>query len=115
MEARSVVMTDLFEAYTRARSTDPETSHQAAEAIVPKISEIQRDILDLLSQESDAERGLTDYEIESRFGNYTSTYRTRRAELTEMGLIRAAGTRKIKGRNRIVWKLSYQDTSRVPF
>jgi hypothetical protein len=59
--------------------------------------------------------GLTDWEMEEISNDHSSTIRTRRAELVEMGLVRTAGTRKIKGRNRIVWKLSHQDTSRVPF
>jgi predicted ArsR family transcriptional regulator len=105
-------MTDLFEAYTRARSTDPITSHQAAEAIAPKISEIQRRVLRFLTLYP---AGLTDWEMEEISNDHSSTIRTRRAELVEMGLVRTAGTRKIKGRNRIVWKLSHQDTSRVPF
>jgi hypothetical protein len=48
--------------------------------------------------------GMTDFELEEIFGNHGSTYRTRRSELTEQGLIIDTGrTRVQRGRNRIVW------------
>jgi len=85
-----------------ARRTDPHTSHEAAEKIVPKLTKLRQKVYDRLRQ---AKFGMTDYELETWFGEHNSTYRTRRSELTEMGLVEDTGeTRIIKGRARKVWR-----------
>ncbi len=92
---------DLFEPYTRARSTDPGTSHEAAEAISSNLRKLQAFVLETLREHPN---GLTDYELEEKCGSHGSTYRTRRAELAEMGLVEQCGHRIIAGSNRNVWR-----------
>ena len=87
-----------------ARATDPTTSHMAAEAMIPKLRAIQREVYDVLKRAGS--KGLTDWEIEGECGSHGSTYRTRRSELTAMGLVMDTGRKRtILGRQRTVWAL----------
>ena len=87
---------------TRPHASDPETSHEAATRIASTISETQQLVLDFIR--SRGASGCTDLDIQRRFGNHGSTYRTRRAELTALGLVRDSGVRVTQdGGRRIVW------------
>ena len=93
------------DSFQLARHTDPDTSHAAAEAIVPKLRKLQQIVLD--HHKRAGNRGLTDFDLESLCGDHGSTYRTRRAELVEFGLIADSGMRRLQhGRNRIVWVIT---------
>lgn len=95
-------MTPHIEA--RARRSDPITSHHAADAITPSLSEIQRDVMRYAAARGPD--GFTDLELEESFGDHGATYRTRRAELVELRMIRDSGRRvRLEGdrRKRIVW------------
>jgi hypothetical protein len=84
------------------RHGDPQTSFEAADKVVPKLRLLQRIVYDTLQR---SPLGLTDVELEELCGSHGSTYRTRRAELVELGLVFDTGlTRVINGRKRKVWK-----------
>jgi len=92
----------------RARRTDPETSHAAAESIKPKaMRESQRWVLAALAagpatDSTILERVLRAHEIS------TSGARTRRKELVDAGLVRYTGrTEPLEsGRSSRVWALT---------
>ena len=90
--------------FPRARNTDPQTSHDAAESVTG-ITETQRHLLELIN----AEAG-TDLELMQRWpdewGPATSSgLRTRRCELTEAGNVIDTGERRPSpsGRLCVVW------------
>lgn len=91
-----------------ARTTDPQTSHEAAES-VKNLTETQEYILKALVRPRtdvdllDAYRNLKFAPIASESG-----IRSRRAELVAAGLIVDSGERRKtpSGRNAIVWKLA---------
>ena len=77
--------------YHPARTSDPETSHIAAEKIKRKLGGIQRQVLAVLRDAYPA--ALSDDQIleraETRFGKkVSSTWRTRRKELVDLGLVK---------------------------
>jgi predicted HTH transcriptional regulator len=84
-----------------ARTTDPETSWEAARSVTG-IRETQAEILRLLK-----ERGpMTDEEVIAHYHGRQSVsgIRTRRHELVDAGLVKAAGKRKGQtGRAMTVW------------
>lgn len=85
----------------RARSSDPSTSHAAARAIAPRLNEIQEAVLDAHKAHTE---GLCDYDLQELLGDHGSTYRTRRAELVEMRLLKDSGRKVARdGRKRIIW------------
>lgn len=87
-----------------ARASDPDTSHAAADAITPHLSELQRWIESYAFGKGTA--GFCDAEMAYELDDPTSTLRSRRAELTEKLLIVDSGRRKRYGeseRQRIVW------------
>lgn len=86
-----------------ARATDPSTSWEAAESLssdhVTRVREqVHQYALDC------GTRGFTDKELEGHFGDYGSTYRTRRSELSAAGVIVATNSKRKtpSGRNAIV-------------
>lgn len=81
------------------------TSIEAAESIVPALTDIQNAVLAYAKQKP---TGFTDDEMNRHFQSYGSTYRTRRAELTAKNLIVDSGklTRLPSGRNATVWILA---------
>ena len=84
------------------RASDPATSFAAGISAINNLKELQRIVYDVHCGNP---QGLTDYELEELCENHGSTYRTRRAELVEVGLLYDSGqTRLINGRKRIVWK-----------
>ena len=95
-----------------ARHTDPQTSHQAA-ASVTRITDTRQAILDAYRL-----RGpMPDFDLEEYYGQVwqmhrwprqsPSGIRSRRAELTDLGLIIDSGRRTVtpSGRPCIVWTL----------
>ena len=85
------------------RRQDQPTSIEAAEAIAPKLNEIQQQVLIFARNK---EQGFTDVDLNKFFNSTASTYRTRRAELVAKGLLVDSWQReKINGRNHIVWIL----------
>jgi hypothetical protein len=96
---------DLFEPHTRARPLDPDTSHAAAERIQYRMSPLRLKVLGHFR--SIYPQSITDLDLQAHFDNHGSTYRTRRAELTEMGLIRDTGLRRWQdGSHRVLWVAS---------
>jgi hypothetical protein len=96
---------DIFEAARRRiREGDPDTSFEAAQSVIPKLNEIQQLVEDYAISRSYF--GFTDYELNDHFQHQGSTYRTRRSELTDAGIIVDSGRRKQRGdagRKHIVW------------
>ena len=95
------------EPHQLARTSDPDTSHEAASYIISKLRELQRFVyIEILAADS---YGMTDYELIERcnlkYGvRPESTYRKRRSELVELGLIKNAGRKRpTTGIRRIVW------------
>ena len=85
------------------RNQDHDTSIAAAEAIAPKINEIQSQVLAFANNQPD---GFTDVDLNKFFNSTGSTFRTRRKELVEKGLIVNSWKReRINGRMHIVWIL----------
>ena len=103
----------FFDSRPVARSTDPETSHQAA-ASVTNLTEKQDAVLDCLRTMGPS----TDQMIQVRYANLFSFghaprqsgsgLRTRRAELVRKGLVRDTGERVTlsSGRKAIVWEVT---------
>lgn len=86
-----------------ARRDDPITSHRAADAVTIDLARLQRRVLDWAKKQGN---GFHDVELENAFMDHGSTFRTRRRELVDKGLIRDSG-RKVRipgeARQRIVW------------
>lgn len=96
-------MADLFGPAV-ARSMDPQTSHDAAEAVTPATGAIRQQVEAFAF--SKADRGFIDEELSKAFDDAEkSSYRTRRAELTEAGTIIDSGLMRLNGNDRqcIVW------------
>jgi hypothetical protein len=96
------MLASFFDSYKLARTNDPETSKEAAEKIVPKIGKLQIAVLKFAEGRQIA--GFIDLELNIFFGSTGSTYRTRRAELTDLGLIVATGMfRVVNGKRHTIW------------
>lgn len=94
-------MSDLF---AHARRDDPQTSHEAAAAITPGLGELQAEVERYALAAGPI--GFTDAAMSEALDDPSSTYRTRRSELTDKGIILDSGRRAKHGesdRNRIVW------------
>lgn len=90
-----------------ARWSDPDTSHAAAEGVTPNLRELQAAVLAFAYRCEPF--GFTDPAMNEHFGVQSSTYRTRRSELVEYGLIADTGERvKLggKGRAHAVWRVT---------
>jgi hypothetical protein len=95
---------DLFAIPARARNTDPETSHKAAEAIEPHTATIRRQVEAFAHQRGD--EGFIDEDLSRAFeAENVSSYRTRRAELADQNIILDSGRRRQNegGRECVVW------------
>lgn len=110
---RTPGMKDLFgdtpyvpkDPHQLVRRTDPGTSFQAAAAVAPKLREIQKVVLEHLR--AAGARGMTDLDLQTECGDHGSTFRTRRSELVDLGLVRDSGRRLLQdGRKRIVWVIA---------
>lgn len=94
-------MTDLF---AHARRDDPRTSHDAARAISPRLTEIQQRVESYAYGKGHG--GFTDAQMSAELEDAGSTLRTRRAELVEKALVVDSGMRRTFGgspRKRVVW------------
>jgi hypothetical protein len=95
------------EAYQITRREDPATSFDAAARIVPQLKELQRVVFEVLLEAGP--HGLTDIELDVRCitkhgKRGYSTYRTRRAELVELGYVGDSGRKRfLEGSDRKVW------------
>ena len=87
------------------RRESRQTSIDAAESIVPSLTDIQNAVLQYANT---MPTGFTDDQMNRHFQSYGSTYRTRRAELTAKNLIADSGklSRLPSGRNATVWVLA---------
>jgi hypothetical protein len=87
------------------RRESRQTSIDAAESIVPSLTDIQNAVLQYANT---MPTGFTDDQMNRHFQSYGSTYRTRRAELTAKNLIADSGklARLPSGRNATVWVLA---------
>ena len=97
-----------------ARHSDPSTSHQAARAITPHLSPIQREVLRFANGRGTD--GFTDLELQTIMDDHRSTYRTRRLELFDMDLIENTGrTVRHEGdrRERIVWAITRRGVAKA--
>jgi len=99
-----------FEPRAHARWTDPETSHAAADSLDPgTLNRIQGRVLDVLL----TYRTMVDVDLvevyRSRHGpTGSSTIRTRRRELVDLGLVEDSGERRTLASHRlaIVWRVT---------
>lgn len=91
---------DLFGPFTRTRLGDPDTSREAADDISLKMTALRAIVLGHFARR----RSLTDLDLQDLCKNHRSTYRTRRSELVQLGLIEDSGERRMQdGSNRVVW------------
>jgi len=90
------------------RSNDPETSREAAKLVAPHLNALQKQVLDYAV--SKGEVGFTDLDLNRHFDCTGSTYRTRRAELVDRGLIKRSGCRlRIGKRAYVIWEITEKD------
>lgn len=86
-----------------ARRDDPDTSKEAAANVTPVLRDLQETVFALFKHHGP----MTDLQL-SAFapkGAAYSTYRTRRAELVDMGLLRHSGRKAFQdGHLRIIWE-----------
>lgn len=96
----------MYEAHKLVRSTDPDTSKMAAEEILDRVTDLQDKVL--LYAWFRGSLGFTDEDMNEHFAARSSTYRTRRAELTAKGKIIDSGLRRTlqSGRKGIVWRIA---------
>jgi len=106
-------MESLFGPMAHARRGNPDTSHEAAEEITPRIRQLQLDVLRFAAL--NGARGFTDVELSDYFDVRSSTYRTRRSELVALGLIADSGKRVGEGRGRrhAVWRITDDGSAKV--
>lgn len=93
----------LDEARKLHRVHDPDTSREAAASIAEKRTKLQGMVEEYAKRIGPV--GFTDQQLSDFFGTAGSTYRTRRAELTDRGTIVDSGFRSPadSGRRMIVW------------
>lgn len=85
------------------RKHDPDTSKDAARSVLDRLTLLQEDVLAYAWDRGS--EGFTDEELSRDFNCYRSTYRTRRAELTKLGMIVPSLKRRkaASGRSSIIW------------
>lgn len=89
-----------------ARRGDPDTSHEAAAAISPHLSDVQCEVLAFARGRG--AQGFTDLDLSAHFDDAGSTHRSRRRELVDEGLIEDSGERwrpPEGGRRHIIWRI----------
>lgn len=92
-----------------ARRSDPNTSHEAATAASPLIRQVR--LVVLRYAESCGAPGFTDVALNAHFASHSSTYRTRRRELVDLGMIEDTGERVTVGdggRRHAVWRITWK-------
>ena len=84
---------------------DTDTSIEAAIKVTPRVSDLQRTVLDFLRLQG--EHGATDEEIAEATGLYLYTSAPRRGELCINGYVEDSGDRRctVRGRRAIVWRI----------
>jgi hypothetical protein len=90
--------------YARHRPTDPEPSVKAARALNGRLTVKQKAVLDTHKANP---AGLADPELTELLGGPpgSSTWRSRRKELTDAGLIDDSGEKRVfNGREHTVWR-----------
>lgn len=104
----------MSEAFKLHRSSDPDTSVEAAYQIFPWATYIQKRIIKYAIERG--ADGFTDEDLSTHFDNHTSTLRSRRAELSHHKVIVDSGLRSIlkSGRRGIVWVYYKHHTPIVP-
>ena len=97
--------TDLF-VHSHTRRDDPMSSRQAAHFIAGSVSNLQRLVYEYVRNH----RGCTDREmvdaLRREHGGSESTYRTRRAELVDMGVIEPLGYIEMNSRKHQTWTVT---------
>lgn len=101
----------------RARTTDPGTSHAAAQSVKPKLRDKQQLVLQCMKHRCEP-AGVTDTDLVLAYQRWCSQsefpprqsesgIRTRRKELVDAGLVRDTGRRERlpSGRQAIVWEV----------
>ena len=91
--------------YSLYRRGDPATSRAAAVSVLDTLPTIQQAVY--VYAYAQGAKGFTDEQMLSYFNSTSSTYRTRRAELTRMGLIVDTGRTQTlsTGRKAIIWAM----------
>jgi LmbE family N-acetylglucosaminyl deacetylase len=88
-----------------AHSDDAEESLAAADQIILHLTSTQADVIEHFM--TVGPRGLTDRQLTEQFSlDGSSTYRSRRAELTALGLVVDSGRRRYRPQNRAGQRLS---------
>lgn len=91
----------------KARQTDPQTSHEAAETV--NLTSGQEMVLEALQRGGPMHDELIKIEVSCVPGNFISLSgcRTRRKELVDLGLVEDSGTTVLteNGRKTIVWRV----------
>jgi hypothetical protein len=94
----------MFDLFKMFRKNAQDTSVEAAESIAPSVPKIASIVFEYAAMRGS--QGFTDEEMNEYFETHKSSYRARRAELVDRGLIEDSGVR-VKGpngRNMIVWR-----------
>lgn len=93
---------DMFSS-SRSRRSDPFTSKEAGRSIGGGVNRLQKMVLDFIM----LHRGCTDREmvdaLRKEHGGSESTYRTRRSELEDMGLVEQLGEVEIGKKKHRTW------------
>jgi hypothetical protein len=94
-----------MEIHKMYRTDARETSIEAAKPIFRILNELQAKVLYFAEQKPE---GFTDEEMNFFFDTHRSTFRARRSELVNAGLIMDSGrkAKMVNGRNATVWILS---------
>ena len=103
----------IFEPSRLARTTDPDTSHLAAESASVRGPNQRLKVWEAIKHLGEA----TDYEISAFLQILRSSAGKRRQELTELGLVESTGKRRVTdtGSAAIVWRPSLQLSRPCPF
>ena len=94
----------------RARRSDPETSHFAAD--LANLSKPRNWVLDAIAREASADHELLELALNLGLHFTGSRIRTARAELTRLGLVEESGIYRMTENNRraIVWQFAEEST-----
>lgn len=99
------MQSDLFRTAQRppTRRDAPGTSREAAHFIAGSVTNLQKMVLGYIINH----RGTTDHEmvaaLRKEHGGSESTYRTRRKELVDLGLVKPLGLAEIGGKKHQTW------------
>lgn len=97
-----------------ARRSDLDTSKEAAAAVSPLIRQVRLAVLEYA--ESCGTPGFTDVALNAHFASHSSTYRTRRRELVDLGMIEDTGERVTVGeggRRHAVWRITWKGMAQL--